>query len=141
MPDVDPSRPFPPRLVLYDGVCGMCNGFVQGLLDRDRDGVLSYAPLQGELAAEVRRRHPEVPEALDTLVFVDQGHAHVFSESALRILAELPWPWRALSALRVIPRPLRDAVYKQVAARRYSLFGTVDSCRLPTLEQSARFFA
>ncbi len=131
------------NIVFFDGVCGFCSASVQWLLDRDRRGVLRYAPLQGQTAAEARRRHPGFPEDLDTAVLLcrdaDGGERIWLRSSAvLRTLALLGWPWRALAALLILPPPLRDLGYRLFADRRYRVFGTVEACRIPDPEQAAR---
>jgi predicted DCC family thiol-disulfide oxidoreductase YuxK len=132
--------------VLYDGVCGFCNGSVRWLIARDRDARLSYAPLQGETAAALRVRHPEIPVALDAIVFVetDAGGSRVSLRSAalLRVLRELPAPWRWLAALgSLLPRSLGDAAYDAFARRRYRWFGRLDACPVPPAALRARFLA
>ncbi len=131
------------HIVLYDGECGMCDGIVQRLLKRDRGGVLFYAPLQGATAAAVRERFG-VPEDLDSLLFVrDAGGAEerllVRSSGALAILDVLGGIWRIVSWLRIVPRPLRDAVYAFIAKRRTVWFGRLETCRLPEAGERERF--
>ena len=136
-----PEPVIPPRLVLYDGVCGLCNTYVQWLLDHDSEGRLSYAALQGETAAALRALHPEIPKDLDTIVFVDAGVVRLRSQAVLDVARELPGPYWLLSGFRVVPRPVRDVVYKFIAKRRIQWFGEVDSCRLPRENEAQRFFA
>lgn len=132
-----------PNLMLYDGVCGLCDRAVQFLLERDRAGAFHYAALQGETAAAVRGRHPRL-EGVDSMVLVrDHGTPDetVFlrSSAALEIAAVLGGFWRLVSWLRLMPRPLRDFVYDQVARRRYGWFGKFDSCKVPAPAARARF--
>lgn len=138
-----PSSVATRNLVLYDGVCGLCDRAVQFLLEKDRAGAFHYAALQGETAAAVRQRHPEL-EGVDSMVFVrdhDSPDERVFlrSGAALEIAATLGGFWWVLSWLRVVPRPLRDFVYDQVARRRYGWFGKFDSCKVPAPAVRARF--
>lgn len=143
-PAQPPARPSAGRnLVLYDGVCGLCDRAVQFLLEKDRAGAFHYAALQGETAAAVRRRHPRL-EGVDSVVLVrDHGtpDEKVFlrSGAALEIAAVLSGFRRVVSWLRLVPRPLRDFVYDQVARRRYGWFGKLDSCKLPLPAVRARF--
>ncbi len=135
----------PPRLVLFDGDCAVCDASVRFLLDRDRAGRLHFAPLQGPTAARIRARHPEWPADLDSLVYVEQTEhgerLNWYSSGILRMLGALPAPWRWLSALQVLPRVLRDPPYRAFAAIRLQVFGTVDACRLPTEAEAARLLA
>lgn len=136
----DPSS-LPMPLVLYDGTCGLCDGFVQWLLRRDRAGVLRFATLDGPTAARVRARHPEIA-GVDSVVLVDADGAHVRSEAALRTVAALGggWPLVALVALaRVVPRPVRDAAYDMIARTRHRWFGRRVACRVPGAAERERF--
>ena len=148
------AREAPQRVVFYDGVCGFCDAVVAWLLRADRAGRLHYAPLQGETAAAARRRHPEIPEDLDTVILMENTDAgeRVWMRSAavLRICAALGGAWRLSAALWLIPGPLsaalwlipgplRDLAYRAFAAVRYRVFGKLDACPLPSPEQRARF--
>ena len=138
-------RALPPRLVLFDGVCGFCDDAVQWLLAHDPAGRLHFAPLQGETAARLRRLHPEIPEDLDTMVFVESGagspRVFVRSQAIWRTCAELAGPWRWLAWLRWLPRALSDAGYRGFARNRYRWFGQLDACRIPDTAQRQRFLA
>ena len=102
----------PDRLLLFDGECAMCDATVQWVLDHDRDGVFSFAPLQGETAAALRARHPEITKELESLVLVETeaGSSRVYlrSEAVFRIFAQLAGPWRWLAWLRWLPGAWAD---------------------------------
>lgn len=134
-----PSAVRPPApLVFFDGVCGLCNRFVNLLLRLDHRGVLRFAPLQGETARV--RLDAAGTGGRDTLVLLDADGLHERSEAVLRILAHLGAPWHALAALgRGVPSRWRDAVYAVIAARRYRWFGRLDACRVPAPEERERF--
>jgi predicted DCC family thiol-disulfide oxidoreductase YuxK len=126
-------------IVFFDGVCNLCNGAVNFLIDRDRAGRLRFAPLQGRTFEAVRLANPWLGE-VDSLVLADAAGVHVRSAAALGLLRYLGGPWRLLGGLgRLIPRPLRDWLYDRVARGRYRWFGRRDACRLPTPELRARF--
>jgi predicted DCC family thiol-disulfide oxidoreductase YuxK len=131
--------------VLFDGVCNFCDGAVRWLMDRDPEGRLRFAPLQGETAAALRARHPQIPGALSTMVLVEGApgdeRVHLESAAIFRTVAQLQSPWRALSWLRVLPRRLTDPAYRAFARRRYRLFGQRDACRIPTPAEAARFLS
>ena len=129
----------PRHIVLYDGVCGLCDHAVQFLLRVDRRKVFMFAPLQGETTAALRGRHPEISEKIDTVVYVEDGRVHQRSRAFVRLARQLPYPWRALSWLWIVPRPLADLVYRLVARIRYRVFGKFDTCRIPAPGERARF--
>lgn len=140
-------KPRPPHdglhLVLYDGECGLCDRAVQFLLLRDRGRVLTFAPLQGKAAAALRERLA-VPRELDSLLLVRQaGSAReelfVRSSAVLEILDLIGGVWRLVSRLRLVPRPLRDALYVFVAKRRTIWFGRLPACRVPAAGERDRF--
>lgn len=124
-------------IVFFDGVCGLCNAAVDRLLRWDRRGVLRFAPLQGSTAE--RLLPARFTKHLDTLVLLDADGPHQRSEAALRALHHVGGPWRLLTLLRMVPRPLRDAVYDLIARRRYQWFGRKESCRLPLPHERDRF--
>ncbi|MBI5136457.1 MAG: DUF393 domain-containing protein [Nitrospirae bacterium] len=125
----DPPPPPRPCLVLYDGACGWCTGWVRWLARRDRAGCFAFAPLEGTTAS----LYLDGPAPPDTLVVVERAGAGVrlscHSEAVFRALRRLGGPWRALAALAVVPRPLTDWGYRLVATRRHRLPGR--PCPLP----------
>jgi len=131
-------------IILYDGVCGLCNRLNGFVLARDPAGRFRFAALQSALAAEILARHGRDPRDLDTLyLLLDAGglgeRLLQKSDAVLWILRELGGPWRITGALRVVPRWLRDLGYDLVARTRYPLFGRYDTCPLPDPRHRARF--
>ena len=132
-------------IVLYDGVCGLCNRLVQFLLKHDREGRLRFASLQSDFAAKVLGRHGFDPKDLDTVHVIenyDQPDERVSqrSDAILRAGRELGGFYGASATIaRVVPRPLRDLVYRLVATNRYRMFGKYDACMLPDPDQRSRF--
>ena len=132
-------------IILYDGVCGLCNSLVQFLLKRDKEGRLRFASLQSDFAAQVLQRHGFDAKDLDTMHLVenyDQPDERVLQRSTaiLRAGRELGGVWSFLAALgRVVPRPVRDVFYGLVARNRYRVFGKYDTCMLPDPNQRSRF--
>lgn len=117
-------------IVFFDGVCGFCDRSVTFLFARDRRHVLRFATLQGQTAA--RLLSEDIRQDLDTMIFLESGRVHKGSSAAILSLAAAGGPWRLATALLIIPRFFRDAVYDAVAKRRYQIFGKHDSCRMPT---------
>ena len=126
-------------LILFDGVCNLCNGAVNFIIDRDPDGYFRFAPLQSDVAQEHLAGTPAAGTTLDTIVLVENGTPYMRSTAALRIARRLTAPWPLLALFLAVPRPLRDAVYNGIARNRYDWFGRRDQCRLPTPELKARF--
>lgn len=127
----------PGPIVLYDGVCGLCQRSVQFLLARDRRQ-LWYAPLQGETAAALRAIHPEIPATLESVVLVDDGRVYLRSKAFLHVTRYLTAPWRWAYHLRWLPGFLLDLGYRLIARVRYRIWGKYDACRLPTADERAQ---
>jgi predicted DCC family thiol-disulfide oxidoreductase YuxK len=131
-------------VLLYDGLCGFCDGTVQFILRHDRRGTLRFATLQGDFAREVTARHPELA-GVDSLVLVEPDAAtglekvYIRSEGALRVARYLGGAWHVARVAGIVPRFLRDSAYDAFARIRYRVFGRYDSCPIPTPEQRARF--
>lgn len=128
-----------PAVVLFDGVCNLCNASVQFILKRDVAGAFRFAALQSEAGRRLLEGHGLPADALSTVVVVADGRAYTHSGAALRIARGLGGAWPALGALGVVPRFARDAAYRLVARNRYRWFGRRDECMLPTPELRARF--
>ena len=131
-------------VVLFDGVCALCDRSVRFLLARDPEGKLAYAQLQGETARAVLARHPDVDEALSTVLYVrgmgtQSEELYERSDAAFEILRDLGGVWRWVAWLRFIPRPVRNTVYDFIARHRYRWFGKYDACRLPGADTNERF--
>ena len=138
---MSPSNP----IVLYDGVCGLCNRLVQFLLKHDKHGRLRFASLQSDFAMKVLSRHGLDPRDLDTLHVIEnyeQDNERVTQRSTalLRASRELGGVWTALAtAGGILPLSLRDWLYRFVARNRYRVFGKYDTCMLPDPSQRSRF--
>jgi predicted DCC family thiol-disulfide oxidoreductase YuxK len=128
----------PPRIVLYDGVCGLCHRLVRWLMAHDRLGRLHYAPLQGETAARLRAIHRTIPAGLDSVVYVEEGRVYLRSKAFLHVARNLDPPWRWLYHVRWLPASLGDPLYFLVARTRYRLFGKFDTCEVPSAENRER---
>jgi len=132
-------------ILLYDGVCGFCNGLVQFILRRDRDAVFRFASLQSAFAARALSRHGANPSDLDTVYVVvhhelPDEYLLSRSEAVLFVLKQLPGAWRALaSLLQLLPKFLRDAAYNAIARNRYRIFGRFQVCPLPSERDRNRF--
>ena len=130
-------------LLLYDGVCALCNGVVQFLMKHDGLDQFRYAPLQSSLGREVLARFDihTFPDGVMLLTDALSPTEHLYqrSDAVAEALQRLSTPWRlAGRVLRLVPRPLRDWGYGIVARFRYRLFGRYDTCPIPPPEQRSR---
>jgi predicted DCC family thiol-disulfide oxidoreductase YuxK len=126
-------------LVLYDGTCGLCARSVRFILRHERDHEIQFAPLQGETAAGLRDKFPQIPRTLESVVYIDGERVFLRSKAFLHAARHMRAPWRWGYAMRWLPSFLLDLGYRVIAALRYRLFGRVDMCDLPAPEQRARF--
>jgi len=122
-------------IVLFDGVCNLCNGLVQFVLKRDRAERFRFASLQSAAARRLLNGDPPA----ETIVLLERGRMYLKSAAALRIARGLRFPWPVLFAFVAVPRPLRDAIYDWVARHRYTWFGKRASCMLPSPQMRGRF--
>lgn len=133
MPDASRS------IVLFDGVCNLCNASVNFIIDRDPKGRFQFAALQWPSGRALMQACGRDPHALDTLVLVEGSRCYTHSTAALRIARRLSGGWPLLAVLLALPRALRDPAYRLVSRQRYTWFGKQDACRLPTPELRSRF--
>jgi predicted DCC family thiol-disulfide oxidoreductase YuxK len=126
-------------VVLFDGVCNLCNAWVDFIIARDPQAQFRFAALQSRAARPYLERCRLAPDFLQGIVLVDRDGCHTRSTAALRVLRRLGGRWTVLYALIVVPRPLRDAVYDWIISYRYRWFGRRDACRLPSAELASRF--
>jgi predicted DCC family thiol-disulfide oxidoreductase YuxK len=127
------------RIMLFDGVCNLCNGAVQFVIRNDSTNQVKFASLQSESAARLLEPFGVNPSNLQTFVLLEGGQMFTKSDAALRLARALRAPWAWLFPLVYVPRPIRDVVYDIVARNRYAWFGKQESCWVPTPELRVRF--
>lgn len=127
-------------VILFDGVCNLCNGFVQFVIRHDKKGHFRFTSLQSDAGQQLLAQHGATVAATpETVVLVEQGHMYTHSAAVLRILRGLGGAWRLFYLGVLLPRVLRDALYRFVARHRYQWFGQQDACMLPTPALAQRF--
>ena len=128
-----------PAIVLFDGVCNLCNVSVTFIIDRDPHGWFRFAALQSETGRRLLAQAAWPSLAPDSIMLIESGRVHTDSTAVLRIARRLRGWWPLLYGLIVIPAPVRDGVYRWIAANRYRWFGQSTSCRVPTPDLQQRF--
>ena len=125
-------------IILFDGVCNLCEGTVQWIIEKDRAGQFRFASLQSDAAEAILEEYQE-PNDLDTVILVHQGKLYRKSDAALKVLRLLGGIYGLFYGFWIVPRFIRHRVYDWVAARRYRFFGKKEACMVPTPELRSRF--
>lgn len=120
-----------PLIIIFDGVCNACNGWVNFVQARDRHKRFKYAPFQSETGKKYLEQFHLPTENVSTIYFVQADKCHARSNAALHILKEVGFPWSLFIAFKIVPRFIRDWVYDWIARNRYKWFGKSQSCRMP----------
>lgn len=132
------------HLLLYDGVCGLCNHWLQFVLRHDRRRLFNFAALQSATGRRIVTRCGANPAQLISVYVIAEYHTDdprvlTRSDAVLFVAAALGWPWQLLRVARLLPKSLRDSAYNLIARHRYQLFGRDDRCLLPRPEFRDRF--
>ena len=130
----DASQP----LIVFDGVCVLCSGFVRTVVRLDRKNRFRFATAQSPLGEALFHKHGLRTDSYETNLVLINGAPFIRLDSFIAVMAELGWPWRAAKALLLLPRPLRDWLYERIAKNRYAIFGRRDSCEIPSAAMRAR---
>ena len=136
---MDEDTPDDAAVVLFDGVCNLCNGFVQFVLPRDPEGNYRFASLQSDVGQSLLAEHDLPTDELESIVLIEDGEAYVKSAAVIRIATGLGGAYRLLAPFRHVPAALRDRVYDFVADHRYQWFGRKDRCMMPSGDTESRF--
>jgi predicted DCC family thiol-disulfide oxidoreductase YuxK len=132
--------PLATPLILFDGVCNLCNAWVRFVVRHDPTGIFRFAPQQSSIGQAMIEKHFSGSRQLSSVILIRGDTVYTESTAVLDICARLapPWAWIAL-ILRIVPRPLRDAGYRFVVRHRYRWFGRTDMCQVPSVEMRSRF--
>ncbi len=126
-------------MLLFDGVCNLCNGFIQWVIKRDTRAAFKFGPLQSPISQSLLEQAGWSGKLLDSFIYIRNGVAYDRSDAALRAISDLGGIYLLARTLLIFPRGLRNAVYNLVARNRYRMFGKSESCMIPTPELRARF--
>ncbi|WP_241479969.1 thiol-disulfide oxidoreductase DCC family protein [Kordia jejudonensis] len=134
------SLPKDKKIVLFDGVCNLCNGFVDKIISKDKKDVFRFASLQSEIGIAIQEHLQLDASKLDSVILYEPGVAYYHkSTAALKIMKEFGGVWSLMQIFVILPKFLRDGVYNIIAKYRYKWFGEKNTCRMPTPEERARF--
>jgi predicted DCC family thiol-disulfide oxidoreductase YuxK len=126
-------------LVLFDGICNLCDHTVRFIIKRDRNEVFRFIPLQSALGKALLDQFGFPPDYRDSFVLIDHGRPYIKSTAFIRISKKLQMPWPLFSLTAMIPRILRDYIYNKIGKNRYSWFGQHDYCEVQPAAMSQRF--
>lgn len=126
------------RIILFDGVCNLCDSSVQFIIKRDPEGKFKFASLQSGIGQELLKKHG-LKSTINSFVLIENGKVYVKSGAAIRISKQLYGLWKMSTVFLVIPPFIRDSLYSVIAKNRYKWFGKKESCLLPSPEWKNRF--
>lgn len=130
------------KIILFDGVCNLCNGVIQFIIKRDKNDVFRYAPLQSELGRQLTQERGIDTSKIDSFILIEPQVAYfIKSDAALEIARHFSGAWSLLGIFQIIPTSIRNMVYDFVARNRYRWFGRKEQCMIPTPELKAKFLA
>ena len=128
------------KIILFDGVCNLCNNAVNIIIDHDKNDVFRYASLQSQLGQQLTLERGIDTSKIDSIILIDPGNAYyIKSTAALQIAKHLSGGYRLLSNFLFLPEGFRNLVYDFIAKNRYKWFGKKDNCRIPTPELKNKF--
>lgn len=127
-------------IILFDGVCNLCNSSVQYVIKNDKNNRFVFAALQSNIGLQLMKEHNIDPEEMDSILLYREGKGIVSkSTAALLIAKKLGFPIQLLSVFLIVPHFIRNSVYDYVAKNRYKWYGKQDSCWIPTPELKEKF--
>lgn len=125
-------------VILFDGVCNLCNGAVQFIIKKDTNSVFKFSSLQSDFSQNARKSLPNIPQSLDSIILLDQNKVYVKSQAVFKIIDSLP-SYRFLKVFSILPVFVTDFVYDIIAKNRYRWFGKQESCMMPDPKLTSRF--
>lgn len=126
-------------IILFDGVCNLCNRAVQFVIRHDKKKIFLFASLQSAKGAELLKEYGLPSDRFNSFVLIEENKAYSASTAALRVMKKMPGAWKLLYGFIIVPKFIRDAVYYFISENRYKWFGRREECMIPTKELKARF--
>jgi predicted DCC family thiol-disulfide oxidoreductase YuxK len=127
------------NILLFDGVCNLCNNAVKFIIKRDKKALIKFASLQSAIGQNLLLQHQLAFKNFDSFVYIKDDIYYLKSTAALHLLKDIGGIWKLFYAFIIIPPPIRDFIYSVVANNRYKWFGKANDCMIPTLALQQRF--
>lgn len=128
-----------PYIIFYDGICGLCNQSIQFIIKHDKKKIFRFAALDSEFAKSLLQSNHIKTENIDTIILMVNNKSYLYSEAVLKIFSLLGFPYNILLIGFILPKSIRDRIYKWIARNRYRIWGKYDSCPIPTEHQQKLF--
>ena len=126
-------------ILLFDGVCNLCNNSVQFIIKRDTQAKIRFASLQSEVGQQLLQQQGYPQEDFDTAILIDKGKVYDRSSVGLQVVRKLDGLWPLFYIFIILPKPIRDIIYNWIAKNRYKWFGKEESCMMPSPDLRSRF--
>ncbi len=126
------------KIILFDGVCNYCNAMVNLAIRTDKKAAIKFATLQSETGRHLKSKY-DIPPEIDSVIFIENGKVHTYSDAAIRTARYFRWPAKMIYGLIIIPKFIREPIYKWIAKNRYKWFGKREECMVPTQDARERF--
>jgi predicted DCC family thiol-disulfide oxidoreductase YuxK len=126
-------------VILFDGVCNFCNSGVNFLIRQDKEKNIRFAALQSDAGKRILQEFEIDTATTDSFLLVDNNKVYTYSTAGLKVYNHLPWYWKWTQIFWIVPKFLRDGIYKWVAANRYKWFGRKEECMIPSASVRERF--
>lgn len=128
------------KIILFDGICNLCNGAIQFIIKRDTQEQFLFTPLQSKTGQKLLKERGIDTENIDSIILIEPNVViYIKSDAALQIVKNLNTPWRFILLFKVLPKDFRDFVYDFIAKNRYRWFGKQAQCMVPTSELKSKF--
>ena len=128
------------HIILFDGVCNLCNRSVQFIIKKDKKGIFKFASLQSTVGKELLKEFELPEDSFQSFIYIKNDMAFSRSDAALEIAKMLNGVWQFVYFFKIVPKFFRDPIYNLIARNRYKWFGKKDECRVPTSKMKERFF-
>ena len=119
-------------IILFDGVCNLCCGWVRFLIRHDKKGVFKFVSLQSEEGIQFTKRYNIDTKVIDSIIYIRDNQSFIESDAVFEIIRDLSGIWKVFLIFRIMPKQITDFIYKKIAKNRYLIFGKRSTCLVPT---------